>query len=464
MQSDLPEGVQGERIRSLNARSEMPGDFILYWMQASQRAFQNPALEYAAHRSASMRKPLLVYFGLDVKYPRANARHVAFMIQGLKDVQTGLGEREIEFVIGNGPPAVGAARLSRHACLVVADSGYTRAQRTMRGELASHVSCPLIQVEGNVVVPVMSASEKEEYSAGTFRPKLTRLLNSFMQEVPEVKPARGRIAPHMKSIELAEMKDDLGDLDVDRSVAIVASAKGGEERGRATLKRFVREGLEDYAASRDDPGIRATSGLSPYLHFGQISPVEAALAVRDADAAGTEGFLDELLVRRELAVNYAFYNQNHESYRGIPAWASGTLSHHARDKREKVYSLKELEWASTDDPYWNAAQRELLHTGSMHGHMRMYWGKRIIAWTRWPKDAFSMAVYLNDKYQLDGRDPNGYAGIAWCFGKHDRPWPEREVYGMVRPMTPSGLERKYDMEKYIKRVGSASRAGRPRPS
>lgn len=461
---ELPKGVQERRVRPLNSRSERSGDYVLYWMQASQRAQQNHALEYAAHRAAILRKPLVVYFGLDEGYPKANARHFAFMVHGLKEVEARLKERDICFIIRRETPTVGAARLSRHACLVVADSGYTRVQRTWRGELASHITCPLIQVEANVVVPVTAASDKEEYSAATFRPKVTRLLESFLEEVPEVH-VRGRYeAGTAKSIDLSDLKDDLGDLKVDRSVPTVATALGGQSRGRALFKKFVKERLERYAEERDDPSLDSTSRISPYMHFGHLSPVEVASQVVETDAAGKEAFMDELVVRRELAANFAFYNRHHDSYNCLPHWAALTLAAHSKDKRERTYSVKELEWASTDDPYWNAAQRELLHTGSMHGHMRMYWGKRIIAWMRSPKDAFKAAVYLNDKYQLDGRDPNGYAGIAWCFGKHDRPWPEKDIYGMVRPMTLSGLEHKYDMDAYIKRVGSASRAGRPRRS
>jgi deoxyribodipyrimidine photo-lyase len=195
-----------------------------------------------------------------------------------------------------------------------------------------------------------------------------------------------------------------------------------------------------------------TSGLSPYLHFGQISPLFVALEVKKSGKKGKEDFLEELIVRRELAVNFVHYNSAYDSFNCLPQWAKATLHAHLEDKREYAYSLKDLENAKTHDPYWNAAQEEMRISGKMHGYMRMYWGKKILEWTRSPEEAFRRALYLNNKYNIDGRDPNGFAGVAWCFGKHDRPWKERQIFGKVRYMSSHGLERKFEIEKYVRKI------------
>jgi len=223
------------------------------------------------------------------------------------------------------------------------------------------------------------------------------------------------------------------------------------------LRRFLDDGLDRYAARRNEPACDCTSHLSPYLHFGQISPLRVALAVQRADSPGSAAFLEELIVRRELAINMTFYNLGYDSYeKAVPAWARRTLAAHAIDKRPHRYSRQLLERSETHDPYWNAAQRDMVLTGRMHGYMRMYWGKKLIEWTATPQEAFATAMYLNDTYEIDGRDPNGYAGIAWCLGKHDRPWKERAVFGSVRYMSARGLERKFDMEEYVRRLQALS--------
>jgi deoxyribodipyrimidine photo-lyase len=224
----------------------------------------------------------------------------------------------------------------------------------------------------------------------------------------------------------------------------------------ALLRAFLREGLPGYATRRNDPSRRGTSRLSPYLHFGHLGPRAVALAVRDADAPAEdrEAFLEELLVRRELAVNYAAFNPRHDDLAGCEPWALRTLSAHAGDPRPHLYGADRLEGADTHDRLWNAAQTQMVRTGWMHGYLRMYWAKKILEWTRSPAEAFEIAVRLNDRYQLDGRDPNGYAGVAWAIGgKHDRPWPpDKPVLGLLRPMSEAGCRRKFDVEAYIRGV------------
>ena len=247
-------------------------------------------------------------------------------------------------------------------------------------------------------------------------------------------------------------------LEVDRSVQPVSAFKGGTSRALVRLERFCNDSLEAYHSRRNDPAMDLQSNLSPYLHFGQISPRAAALAVQAAPGVppqAKEAFLEELIVRRELAFNFVYFEADrYDTYRCLPEWAARTLSEHRGDKRPYLYTRKQLEHAHTHDPYWNAAMQEMRLTGKTHGYMRMYWGKKIIEWSKTPEHAYRTILYLNNRYFLDGRDANSYAGVAWCFGKHDRPWGERSVFGKVRYMTDSGLRRKFDMEGYLRRINA----------
>jgi deoxyribodipyrimidine photo-lyase len=255
-------------------------------------------------------------------------------------------------------------------------------------------------------------------------------------------------------IDASDVDRALAKLKIDRSVARSSRFTGGETAARRLLLKFVRAKLAGYADRRNEPSAGGTSTLSPYLHFGQVSPIEIAIAVRDAKGASKadrNAFLEELIVRRELSMNHVFYNPHYDRYDGLPDWARKTLASHARDRRPYVYTRGQLESAQTHDRWWNAAQREMTLTGFMHNYMRMYWGKKILEWKRNPRDAFEDVLYLNNKYFLDGRDPNAYANVAWIFGLHDRPWgPPRKIFGTVRYMNAAGLERKFDMEAYVK--------------
>jgi deoxyribodipyrimidine photo-lyase len=235
----------------------------------------------------------------------------------------------------------------------------------------------------------------------------------------------------------------------------------------ALLKKFVAEGLRTYDTARNQPHLSGTSLMSAYLHFGQLGPHTVALAVRDADApqAAKDAYLEELIVRRELAINFIARNPQYNTLAGCPEWARKTLARHQDDTRTHLYTEAQFENAETHDDLWNAAQAEMVVTGRMHGYMRMYWAKKMLEWTRWPQEAFEIAVRLNDRYELDGRGPNGYAGVAWAIGgKHDRPWvPERAVFGLVRYMARSGCERKFDVKAYIKRVETLAKDSRQTP-
>jgi deoxyribodipyrimidine photo-lyase len=452
--------IQSERVQPLNDESMRGGAYVLYWMQASQRTSFNHALEHAVARANELRLPIVVGFGLMDDYPEANARHYAFMLEGLRDVAAGCRRRGIAFVIRKGPPEIVAVELARDAALVVCDRGYLRHQKQWREHVARHAGCPVVQVESDVVVPVQTASDKQEFAARTIRAKILKLRERFL--VP-LKPARVRVdgvkLELPSDVDVADPAAAPKTLRVDRGVPVSPRFTGGEVEGHKLLKRFVRDALADYPEGRREPSTTGTSMVAAYLHFGQLSPVEIALAVREAAAPGAakEVYLEELIVRRELAVNFVHYQSKYDAFASVPEWARKTLRAHRRDKRYHVYSRAKLEAADTHDPYWNAAQREMNSTGFMHNSMRMYWGKKIIEWKRTPEEAFADALYLNNKYFLCGRDPNGYANVAWLFGLHDRPWGEREVFGTVRYMNAGGLERKFDMDAYVRMVEAFAR-------
>lgn len=441
-----------ERLRVLNSRETKSGDYVLYWMQAAQRAEANPALQHAVRLANEQRRPCLAFFGLTERFPEANARHLAFMLEGLRETQLALADRGVRLVVRRVQPDRGVVDLGRAASLVVTDRGYLRVQKSWREKAAAALACPLIQVETETVVPVETASPKEEYSAATFRPKIRKILASSLAVPADRKPLRDSLGWKGDSLDLENIEDVLAGLKIDRSVGPSPFYRGGAEEAKRRFRLFLRERLDHFADLRNNPTVDFLSHLSPYLHFGQISPAWAAAKAAASKSRGREAFLEELVVRRELAANFVHYNGRYDSFESLPAWARTTLARHAADPRPVLYTRAELEAGKTHDPYWNAAQREMAVTGKMHGYMRMYWGKKILEWSAAPEDAYATALYLNNKYEIDGRDPNGFAGVAWCFGKHDRPWGERPIFGLVRYMNEAGLRRKFDADRYVRNV------------
>ena len=368
------------------------------------------------------------------------------------DVKHALEKRGIQLVIQHQSPELGVIQVAKGASLVVSDRGYLKIQKAWRNYAAEHMDCPLIQVESDVVVPVEETSPKEEYAAATIRPKIHRKLEQFLVPLKETKPVADSLSLTFDSFKVEDVDKALSELQIDKTVKKVNYLRGGTEEARKHLDVFIDEKLEHYAELRNDPTLDYLSLMSPYLHFGQISPLFIALSVSRTRSSGKEAYLEELIVRRELSMNFVFYNERYDSFESIPNWARKSLKAHQKDKRPYLYTRQELEEGRTHDPYWNAAQKEMVLTGKMHGYMRMYWGKKILEWSESPEEAFGTALYLNNKYELDGRDPNGFAGVAWCFGKHDRPWVERKVFGNIRYMNDGGLKRKFDAEGYVKRV------------
>ena len=446
--------IPEERIKRLNVFDVKDRKFVLYWMQSSHRTECNMALEYAFSWADKLDKPLVVFFGLARGFPEANSRHYTFMLEGLRNVEAQLEEIGVKFVVQTQSPELGIVDLSKDACFTVADKGYMKTLRQWYRYAAANMRCPLVQVEDNVVVPVEAASIKEEYSAATLRPKIQGKRERFLHTTRRRKPKKASSGLKIDSVDLGDVDTVVSALGADKSVSKVRNVKGGSSEGAKLLRNFVENKLPVYPELKNDPTVDFTSNLSAYLHFGQISPVQIALDVLAADASyeAKEVYLEELIVRRELAVNYIHFNENYDSFEGLPNWSKLTLNKHKADSREYLYMVEDLERAETHDPYWNAAQNQMRVTGKMHGYMRMYWGKKILEWIKTPQDAFKAALYLNDKYELDGRDPNGFTGVAWCFGKHDRPWKERPVFGTVRFMNENGLRRKFDADKYVENV------------
>jgi deoxyribodipyrimidine photo-lyase len=445
--------VDPSRVRILRSGETADGP-VVYWMSRDQRVRDNWALLYAQDLAQRTLSPLAVAFCLVPTFMGATARQYVFMLQGLAEVEQDLAAKGIPFFLLTGEPSRSIPSFTKKhdVALLVADFDPLRIKRLWKNKVARAISVPLHEVDTHNIVPCWAASLKLEYGAYTIRPKLRKLLPAYLTDFPAVArhPHRwqGRAArTDWRKIERV--------LKLDGSVAEVDWIRPGEAAAHKALKRFLSQRLDRYADDRNDPSLDGQSGLSPYLHFGQLSAQRVAFAALRATAqeSSREAFLEELITRRELSDNFCFYNTDYDNPKGFPHWSRKTLDEHQKDRREYRYSLRELEEARTHDDLWNAAQQEMVMRGKMHGYMRMYWAKKIMEWTRSPEDAMKIAIYLNDKYELDGRDPNGYAGIAWSIGGvHDRPWGTRSVFGMVRYMSYNGCRAKFDVQAYIDRV------------
>ncbi|MHB8996628.1 MAG: deoxyribodipyrimidine photo-lyase [Armatimonadota bacterium] len=443
--------IQPTRLQSLNRLPVREGRYVLYWMQASQRADYNHALEHAIREANRLGQPLLVVFGLTADFPDANERHYRFMLEGLAQTRQALARRNIQLVILLKAPPQAALEVAREASLLVTDRGYLRIQKQWREEVARKAQCSVVQMESDVVVPVESASAKEEVGARTLRPKLQKLLDQYLVPLKQSKPKFSSLDLPFQSLDLSNLPALLRKLKIPREPSN-SRFTGGTAEGLKLLDQFLRDGLPRYDTFRNDALADAVSRMSPYLHFGQLSPLQIALAVQEETAPDVAVYLEQLIVRRELSMNFVNHNPGYDSYeQAVPQWARKTLFEHARDPRPR-YSLEQLENSQTDDPYWNAMMREMALTGYLHNYLRMYWGKRIIEWSANPDEAFNRIAHLNNKHFVDGRDPVSWGNVAWCFGKHDRPWPPRPVFGTVRSMNANGLRRKFKADEYVRRI------------
>jgi deoxyribodipyrimidine photo-lyase len=442
---------------SIRRQSDLKRDArcVVYWMQRAMRIHDNPALDVAIEAANLLDLPVVVYFQVIPNYPHANLRHYHFLQQGLRDVEEDAAERGVGFAVRRTPATLEGFLSEVGAAMVVGDENPCREPERWRRVLASGLRIPFWTVDADVVVP-SRVFDRTFVLLHHFRPHLKRELPKYLVAHKKIKPHRAWKKP--RQLESWSLDEDMtrGFTKLDRRIGPVDSFTGGTHAALKRLKEFAGTELKDYDEMRNHPEVRGTSRLSPYLHFGNIGPITIALAVRKAAADGkasqetVDKFLDELIGWRELAVLFVRHEPNYDNWECAAPWARKTLLEHARDPRPGRYTIDQLERAATGDELWNAAQREMVETGWMHNTMRMYWGKKILEWAPDPATAFDWAVVLNDRYELDGRDPNGYAGIAWAIvGRHDRPWFDRPIFGLVRTMTAASTAKKFDARRYI---------------
>ncbi len=450
--------VDQRRVRTLRDGAQHKGP-ILYWMGRDGRSEENWALLHAQEEARKRRVPLAVAFCLVPSFLDATLRHYDFLLRGLAECAAALQKKDIPFVLLTGDPAEEIPRLVRRTktALLVTDFEPLRIKRRWKARVVKAIDVPVVEVDARNIVPCWIASDKQEYGARTIRPKIHRLLSDFLVPFPKLvrHPHRWKRAPAGVGFDRARRT-----LQVDASVEPVDWIEPGERAARRALTRFITHRLARYADDRNDPTKDAQSDLSPYLHFGQLSSARCVLAAQKSRASrrAIESFVEEIVIRRELSDNFCHYNEHYDTIEGIPDWGKKTLAKHKKDKRPYTYSMRTFERARTHDPLWNAAQQEMIVRGKMHGYLRMYWAKKLLEWTRNPAEAIRIAVHLNDRYELDGRDPNGYAGILWAIGGlHDRPWPERKAFGTVRFMNAAGCGRKFDTEAYIAMIAAMAR-------
>jgi deoxyribodipyrimidine photo-lyase len=437
------------RIKKLNSNEFESNGPVIYWMSRDQRAHDNWALVLAQEYSKKYNLPLAVVFSLKSKFLDATIRHYDFMLKGLEQVETELNEKNISFFLLEGSPEDTIPKfIKKHnVSILITDFSPLRIGRKWRDSISRNVEIPMFEVDAHNIVPCWIASNKQEFGAYTLRPKIKKIINEFLIEIPTISKAS-----HTIKKEKIDWKDVSKNLDVNKEVKPVDWVTPGYKSGMEELKVFIQKKLHKYGELRNDPTVDYQSNLSPYLHFGQISAQRVALTISSLENShNSDTFLEELIVRKELADNYCYFNHNYDNTEGFPDWAKKTLQETKHDKREYLYTKHEFENSKTHDPLWNAAQNQMTRTGKMHGYLRMYWAKKLLEWAKSPEEALEIGIYLNDKYELDGRDPSGYTGLAWSIGGvHDRAWFPRPIFGKIRYMNYNGCKSKFDVEKYIK--------------
>lgn len=450
--------VDERRIRALNDKPIKKGA-VIYWMSRDQRIQDNWALIYAQDLALELKTPLIVTFCLAPSFLGATGSHYRFMLRGLSEIKSKLAKYQINFAILSGKPEESITLFcnKKRAGALVADFSPLRINKFWKERAAKNINSAFFEVDAHNIIPCWIASPKQEYAAYTFRPKVKKLLPEFLSDFPRLLKHPYPFDNQLPNVTPAEAEKTL---DINLAPAADIAFIPGENAAFTAMKLFIESKLAGYEADRNDPTKKGQSGLSPYLHFGQLSAQRLAYWVRQAEAPGiyTDSFLEELIVRRELSDNFCHYNKNYDSLESFPRWASETLAEHSDDPRDYIYSTDEFESAFTHDRLWNAAQKEMVITGKMHGYMRMYWAKKILEWSENPGSALKSAIYLNDKYSIDGRDPNGYAGIAWSIGGvHDRAWFQRPVFGKIRFMSYNGSKSKFNVEKYIDNIAALNK-------
>lgn len=438
--------VDSRRIYHRNCEKDNGGP-VVYWMSREQRVRDNWGLLHARDLAGDSRL-LIVVFSLAPSFLGATLRHYDFMLKGLKQVEADLLKLRIPFILRLGTPySVILSLLEEvNAGVLVTDFDPLRIKQDWQKKVCGNISIPFIEVDGHNVVPARFVSDKQEYAARTIRPKIQRLLPEFLTDFPELLHQKKNVSK-FKTVDWNIIHEFIN---VDVNVTPV-DLSSGECAANLALENFVKNNLSRYAENRNDPNANVVSSLSPYFHFGQIAPQRVAYNVAYSGVSPNhESYIEELVIRRELSDNFCLYNSNYDSLEGAPQWARKTLDECREDIREYVYTYENFEQAQTHSELWNAAQRQLLLTGQMHGYMRMYWGKKILEWSESPEEAVRIGIRLNDRFAIDGRDPNGYVGVLWSVaGVHDRAWKKRRVLGSIRYMNENGCRRKFDVDKYI---------------
>ncbi|MEQ1824535.1 MAG: deoxyribodipyrimidine photolyase [Pirellula sp.] len=484
------------RIQNCNAAPiRADGDYVLYWMIAFRRLTSNFSLQRAVELAVEFRKPLVIFEPLRIGYRWASDRIHRFVIDGMVENSACTAALKNPGVLyfPYVEPKAGAGKglllaLAERACIVVTDEFPSSFLPRMVSAAASQLSLRLEAVDSNGLLP-LRATDRVFTTAFSFRAFLQKQLPPHLKDFPKSDPLHGVHLAPIESLPKDIMKRwpavskkllagdtaELSALPIDHSVGAVKS-RGGSTVARTRLKSFLDQHLTQYAAGANDPDADNRSGLSPYLHFGHISPHElfrelmsreewslASLGEKTGGkregwwgaSPGAESWLDEFITWRELGYNMSWQRDDYDHFESLPNWAKATLEKHERDPRQTIYSLSELDTASTHDPLWNAAQTQLVREGRMHNYLRMLWGKKILEWTETPRDALNVLIELNNKYALDGRNPNSYSGIFWTLGRYDRPWgPERPIFGTIRYMSSDNTRKKVDVRKYLKTYSS----------
>ena len=440
--------IDSKRVRTLK-EGKFTGHSVLYWMNRDKRVDDNWALIMAQSLALKKHVPLIVCFQYVGKFSEANIRQYGFLFKGLEGVKIKLDKLNIEFVLIQDTARNALPRIihKRSVGSLIVDYNPLRVYQKRLNNVLKNIDVPVYQVDAHNIIPVWVTSQKKEYAAYTIRRKIQSNLDHFLTDYPKLK-----IHPYGTANSKGRPYDNIiDDLSIDHGVKEVDWLIPGEIAARQKLDS-LSETLIGYNEDRNDPNRRGLSNLSPYFHFGHISPQRVALEIKDSSLSNADKdvFLEEMIVRRELSDNFCEYESNYDSFEGFHPWAKKTLNEHREDKRDHLYPKEQFEQADTHDLLWNAAQNQMRLTGKMHGYMRMYWAKKILEWSPSPEIALQVAIDLNDKYELDGRDPNGYAGIAWSIGGvHDRAWFERPVYGKIRYMNFNGCKSKFNVQKYI---------------
>lgn len=460
-----------KRILQLSDK-QTEGDCVVYVMSRDQRVSDNHALLAAQELAIDNKLPLIVLFHLKENVGVRAQEHYLFMVTGLKKVEADLSSLGIRFILVIGETANEPLRTlnSLKPIAVFFDFSPLKGVRLHQKAHAAELKCSSFIVDTHNIIPLWEASEKLEFAAHTMRGKIHKKLGAWLVEPPALlhHPFSSNAAYDLPDWEKALKL--IKTIPANNNILTYLS---GEDAARRVLELFIHDSLPTYALERNNPLLHATSGLSPYLHFGQISSLRVAIELLAATgqtplllqeaklaqagnspsaADGMNAVLEELIVRKELADNYCFYSEDYTSMDGAWSWAKETLETHGDDPREHIYTLEEFDQAATHDQAWNAAQNEMRLTGKMHGYMRMYWAKKILEWSPDANTAIKTAIYLNDHYSIDGGDPNGYTGIMWSIaGVHDRPWFDRPIFGKIRFMNEAGLSRKFDFQLYIQK-------------